>query len=961
MFDVKRPMPYGAGAVALGLLFSGSTFAQTQSQTKSGSSSEPELQEIVVTGSLIKRTDTETPSPVQVITADDLKNSGYTNVSDVIRNLSATGMGTLNQNFDQAFASGGSGVALRGLTVGDTLTLIDGERMVAYPVSDDGQRSFVDITDIPFNAIDTIEVLKDGASAIYGADAIAGVVNIKLKKTYVGSDFVVEGGTTQHGDGTTEHLSGIMGFGDLSNDGYNVYVAVDFHHTDKIDASSRDGAFTNLDWSGLPGGLNTMPGAIGAHGSTYPESLTGYLINPNTSSGQPYAFLPGCTQALQSADKRTFAFPGLIQTPSEQTDVLSKFTKNLADDWSLTVTGSVFNSVAEQVSPQNTSNAYVTTGANQGSIVNVAFSPGVGPIAVPYPILSLPASSPLNPFGARADLVYSFPDIGPFLTNVDTTTYRFYTDVKGAAAGWDLDGAVGVMYSSEHEKYSGLIEPGAAQDALNSGAYVPGISTDGAALFAPHAYTTMSSTLDVVEFHGSRELAQMDGGPLSLAAGAQYFHKAQNAQQPPSISSGLQEGTTAFTVGSQDDTAAFVELQAQPVKPLELNGAVRYDHYDTYGGSATPKVGFKFTPVNEFAVRGTWGKGFRAPSISESGTAGTAFGEANTFDPVLCPGGVPNVKGTFNALCSYAGTGVEPGNPALKAVTSTNLTFGVIFEPSQAFNVSVDYYRIELKNDIWSAAGLGGLANNIGTVRGAPATLAMCTATVSTGTCPQTFVTTPVGYPNYLIVPYLNAADTKTAGIDVDLRSHFDLGDFGKLIAEVNYTFIQQYEIVTEGITYDLAGTHGPSSVSGDTGNPKNRATASLTWQGGPVTSTVTVNYTGAFSVTDPSGGQDTCLQALEDRGDSAYGPAIASTVTTLPSAWYPYCSVHHFTDVNLYASYAATDHVSVHASITNLFNTLPPVDLATYGGAGGLAYDSALHQDGAVGRFFLVGANFKF
>lgn len=936
-------------------LFSAGSLAQTQAADSTAS---PELQEIVVTGSLIKRTNTETPSPVQIITAEDLKNTGYTNVSDVLRNLPAAGQGTLNQNFDQAFASGGAGIALRGLTVGDTLTLIDGEREVAYPLSDDGQRSFVDITAIPFNAVDTIEVLKDGASAIYGADAIAGVVNIKLKKTYVGSEFTAEGGTSQHSDGTTEHLSGIMGWGDLGSDGYNLYVALDFHHADKIDASSRGGEFTNLNWSDLPGGLNTTPGAIGAHGSFYPESLTGYLINP---AGGPYAFLPGCSQAAQNADKCTFPFPGLIQAPSRQTDLLSKFTKALANDWTLTVTASVFDSVAQQVSPQNTSNSYVTTGINQGSIVNVAFSPGKGPFAVAYPVLSLPASSPLNPFGVAADLAYSFPDIGPFQTDVDTTTYRLYTDLKGSVAGWNLDGAVGVMYATEREKYFGLIEPGAVQAALNDGSYIPGVSTNGASLFAPEASTTMSSTLDVFEFHGARELAQLPGGPLSLAAGVQYFHKAQNAQQPPSISSGIQEGTTAFSVGSQDDTAGFVELQAQPLKQLELNGAVRYDHYDTYGGSATPKFGFKFTPVNQFAVRGTWGKGFRAPSISESGTSGIAFGEANTHDPILCPGGVANVKGTFNSLCSYAGTGVQPGNPDLKAVTSTNFTFGVIFEPLENFNVSVDYYRIELKNDIWSAAGLGGLANNIGTVRGAPALLPMCTATVTTGTCPQTLTLTPVGFPNYVIVPYLNAADTKTAGIDVDLRSRFDLGDFGKLTTELNYTFIQQYEIETEGITYDLAGTHGPSSVSGDTGNPRQRATASLTWQQGPVTATGSVNYIGAFSVTDPSGGQTTCLSALQNRGDSAYGPAISSSVTTLPSAWYQYCSVHHFTSVNMYASYAATDHLSMHASITNLFNALPPVDLATYGGAGGLAYDAALHQDGAVGRFYLVGAAYKF
>src|ERR1700685_2884499 len=168
-------------------------------QQASGSSQGPQLQEIVVTGSLIKRTDTETPSPVQVITATDLLNSGYTNVSDVLRNLSANGAGTLNQGFGQAFATGGSGIALRGLTVGDTLTLVDGERMVDYPLSDDGERSFVDVSAIPFNAIDTVEVLKDGGSALYGADAIAGVVNIKLKKTYVGSELTMEAGSSQDG------------------------------------------------------------------------------------------------------------------------------------------------------------------------------------------------------------------------------------------------------------------------------------------------------------------------------------------------------------------------------------------------------------------------------------------------------------------------------------------------------------------------------------------------------------------------------------------------------------------------------------------------------------------------------------------------------------------------------------------------------------------------------------------
>src|SRR6202021_1913919 len=325
---------YGLRVLITAKAASASLFAvSAHAQQSTAAAQGPELQEIVVTGSLIKRTDTETPSPVQIITDQDLKNSGYTNVVDVLRNLSANGSGTLSQGFGQAFAAGASGIALRGLSVGDTLTLIDGERMVSYPLSDDGERSFVDVTAIPFNAVESVEVLKDGASAVYGADAIAGVVNVKLKKTYVGSEVTMEMGTTQHGDGTTEHGAGIWGMGDLASDGYNVYVALDWHHQDAILGSNRDGAFTTTNWSALPGGVNTQPGAIGASGLAYPDSTTGYLINPNTASGQPYAFLPGCTQALQSADKCTFAFPGTIQSPTTQINILSKFTKSLGNDW----------------------------------------------------------------------------------------------------------------------------------------------------------------------------------------------------------------------------------------------------------------------------------------------------------------------------------------------------------------------------------------------------------------------------------------------------------------------------------------------------------------------------------------------------------------------------------------------------------------------------------------------------
>jgi iron complex outermembrane recepter protein len=953
------------GAALVAAVFSATT-ANAQQQAQAQPASGPELQEVVVTGSLIKRTNTETPSPVQILSADDLKNTGYSTVSDVLHNLAANGQGTLSQGFGQAFASGGNGIALRGLTVGDTLTLIDGERMVAYPLSDDGERSFVDVSAIPINAIESIEVLKDGASALYGADAIAGVVNIRLKQTYEGAEVTGEYGATQHWDGNTIHGAAIVGWGDLASDGYNVYVALDFHRQDLIWGTSRSGDWTNLNWSGLPGGVNTTPGVPGSQGLALTDSATGYLLNPNPANGLPAeTFLPGCTAALQAASKCTFSFPGQIQPPTEQTNFLSKMTKALSSDWKLTVTASLFDSVAQQTAPPTEpafGHLLQQTGAENGLLPLIAWGPSIPRTTIVYNELTLPANSPLNPYGAPADLVYSFPDIGPWVVNTDTQTYRLFGDLRGTAGGWDLDASVGVMYAKMDLSFQGGLIPAVAQEALNDGTYVPGagaaVNAAAIAAMAPEAHTSPSSTLDVIDLHGSRDLFQMAGGPLSLAAGVQYVHKAQNDQDPSAIAEGIQEGITNFTVGSQDDTAGFVEIGGKPISQLEIDAAVRYDHYDTYGGQATPKFGVKYTPIDMLSVRGTWGKGFRAPSISESGNSGIVYGFGNGPDPVLCANGA-NAAGSYNAYCNYPITGVQPPNPQLKAVTSTNATFGVIFEPVNAFNISVDWYRIQLNNDIVSALETGGLSDYIFIQRGPQEKLPVCTNTTTNGTpCTTALVETPVGIPEYTLFPYINAGTTRTSGIDIDLRSRFDLGDFGRLSAELNYTYISQYEISANGFTADLAGTHGPSEVSGDTGNPKQRAVASLTWDKGPATATLSANYVGAFSINDPSEGWDSCLVALQTSGDG-YGAAISGAVTTLAPQWNQYCTVHSFTSFNLYGRYAVNEHFAVSGSIRNLLNTAPPVDLETYGG-GALYRYTTLDQDGAVGRFFMLGATYK-
>jgi iron complex outermembrane receptor protein len=939
---------WGIAAAGLGTaLMSAVAMGQT-----AATAAAPELQEIIVTGSLIKRTDIETPSPVQILTGDQIQQMGYTNLSQVLSNLSANGQGTLSQSFGQAFASGASGVALRGLTVGDTLVLIDGKRMVDYPISDDNQRSFVDVSAIPFNAIETVEVLKDGASAIYGADAIAGVVNIILKKNYTGTEVTAEAGTSQKHDGTTEHLAGITGFGDLASDGYNAYLAVDFHHQDQILAADRHGGFTNLDFSSLPGGLNTTPGSFGNPNIPYPATTTGYLINPANPGFANATFLPGCTANQQMLNQCTTAYHQLqIQPSTGQTNVLAKFTKALAGDWTTSVSASLFNSKAEQVCC-----SFAGTGYASGGIVNLAVAPGVNPAFVAYPILTVPAGYPGNTTGAAAPLVYNFHEIGLPTTLTDTNTYRLVADIKGTALGWDIDGSLGGMYSRMDLKELSLLEPGLVQSALNNG-YVIGSGASSAAgsLLAPEAISHPTSTLYIADLHGSKALFNLPGGPFSLALGAQFFHKVENDLPPPTVSTGVQEGNSAFALGSQNDAAAFLEFNAQPVKMLELDGAVRYDNYNNgVGGATTPKISAKFKPIEQFVLRGTWGKGFRAPSPAESQQSGNFFGAGTTNDPVLCPNpGTPNAKGNFPSQCNFGLTGLQQPGKTLAPVKSTNSTIGVIFEPSKNFNVSADYYHIKVTGDIISELQVGGIGAYTSLVRGPAATLPFCTAN---NVCTSSVVT-PVGLAAFGTFPYINAGETQTEGIDVDFQSHFDLGDFGRLTAELNYTHVIEYNQVVDGVTYHLSGTHGPSAISGDTGNPKDRAVFTLSWDRGPMLVSATVNYTSHFSITDPSSGVNTCEQGLLYGGTSAYGAHFT------PNANVPgyLCTVHTFTDVNLYGRYAVNDHLAVHGSINNVFNREPPIDAQTYGGGGQLAYDGSLNQDGAVGRFFLVGATYKF
>ena len=198
-------------------------------------------EEIIITGSLLPRTSRETPSPVTVLSAETLAQRGINTVSEAVQRISANNAGTIQAGWNTGFnfASGAKAPSLRGLTVQDTVSLFDGLRMAVYPLADDGQRNFVDLNTIPNAIIDRIEILRDGASSTYGADAIAGVVNIITKKEIQGLHANVSYGISQRGDGKEPHVDLTYGFGDLASQGFNIYVSGEYQKTGAIFAKDR--------------------------------------------------------------------------------------------------------------------------------------------------------------------------------------------------------------------------------------------------------------------------------------------------------------------------------------------------------------------------------------------------------------------------------------------------------------------------------------------------------------------------------------------------------------------------------------------------------------------------------------------------------------------------------------------------------------------------------------------------
>jgi iron complex outermembrane receptor protein len=893
------------------------------------------LETVTVTGSYIRRTDTETPSPVQVITTDEIEKRGITTMADAIRGLSSDNSGTLTQAFNGALAGGASGVSLRGLTLDATLVLLDGHRMAPYPLADDGQRPFVDLSSLPMGIVDRVEVLKDGASAVYGSDAIAGVVNVILKKEFTGFDVMASGGSSYKGDGLSQRASITYGFGNLAADGHNTYINFDFRHEASIAQTSRGSYLNNLDLRPY-GGSDLTPGVILQDApNNFANTIPG-MVAPLQGGAQvdQWYMLPGCAArnlnysggcSWNSNDYKQ------IQPRTEGIDFSVRHTQNFADGWQGTVMASLFDSQSEQYNNPPTSVPATWVGAASGVLVDQT-NPATTPIVLGPNNMSNPFN-PASPYYAAASQYYgasfanyvnnpallylTLADLGPQHTLFNTNTVRFVGDLTGTVAGWDVTASLGYVRSATHITYDGFVRASALNAALANGTYQIGQNSNLnspqlLATLAPQSSDTATSALSFVSVNATRSLLELPGGPLSVAVGAEARElTSDNPGEPYAIESDIIGAGSSYAKGSQTVSAAYFEFSAPPVKGLEVDAAGRVDRYANIGTSFTPKVGVKWTPIPELALRATFARGFRAPGPAENGIGSTGTATTAPVDPLRCPyTNLPTDCGLANVAV------LSQTNRDLKPERSKSYTVGFVLEPLAQTNLTVDYFRIRRDNEI------------------IPEPLALA-APVRGAQQPGTDYPGPI---IYYAQPYVNASSSQTAGFDGELRTRWSLGNYGAISAGMSATYLTMSQQTFGGGTFQYAGTVGPTAVGGSVGTPRTRATGDLQWERGPLTVGGFINYRSHMKAIDEStSGPDVCLQYYDTN---------------------PNCYIASFTTGDLFGKYRWSKQLETTLTITNVTNRLPPLDSATYGGVN---YDPSLDQTGAIGRYFELEAHYRY
>jgi len=871
---------------------------------------ESNVEKIMVTGSRIARAEVESTSPITVVSKETLLNLGISDVSSALRRLPAlTGNTTNNQSTDGS--NNTQNATLRGIEATNTLVLVNGRRVVGS--DSDG---LVDLSTIPFEAIQQIEVLKDGASAIYGSDAIAGVVNIITRKNYDGFEVSVHRGQSSEGDADERRVGVVMGG---SSDKSSFMIAASISNNQGW--GSKDRPMT-ADADQTPyGGSNRRSG-------TAPNpKLTGFGLGDGTwtvpDASNPGAVIPW----VYSNEGYNWKEETSGANDNKTTSVYITGDYSLTEDTTFFAELSFHDGFVQgNQAPPGTDTGYY--GDNVDTPNAFKRYPdadgnnfGVGP------------NQKYNPFGVAGNVSKRLSEYGPRIYKTDNKVFRYTAGVRGVVAD-DYDWEV--VFSSQTAK---LISEGGPQPSIQQIERALSDECETTAdpncvalnVFGPAGSVTQemldfinttapSSTdkndLSFVQASIAGPVFDLPAGEMMFSAGAEYREdelslSVDQAQRTATFDVSWGGSVTPVVSPVREITEFYVELAIPVLDNLNIDAAVRYSDYSDINQSTTnPKLGIIYEPLESLKLRASFSTGFRAPTMAEMYQGRTSSIIGNLYDPCNpnneentlltsvqgCANLNPaNMQNTIQSFDQIGG-----GNPELKPEEADNMTLGIVFQPLENLSMTLDYYDIEQSNVVFASANYvvdQALAGN-------PAYVDRVIRS-NNGT----------GYVQTVIAPADNIAARELSGYDFNINYLLEthMGDWR---FNLDATRVKEFKVQDTSDTpfRDITGNYDSAFGS----IPETKVNFQLDWS--------YENYRATW--------------------DATYNSDIEASETDIMDS-----TVFHNMQVGYFIDAIKTD---VHFGIQNVFDKEPP-----FLSANGNATDDNLYS--FRGRFYYVGVSRSF
>ena len=750
------------------------------------------LERIEITGSLIKRIEGETALPIVTITAEELARAGITNAEEAVRLITQNQGGFPTSLSTSQFVGAAAYANLRSLGAQRTLVLLNGRRVVRNP---SGAVS-VDLNTLPLAAVQRIEALTDGASATYGSDAIAGVINFITRREYQGVTVSGEVQIPEEPGSEIYTASLVAGWGNLEKQRWNVYGSLNYRKQEPLGGTERDFAarayvpergFNGTSPVTFPGNYSQSVDPDGS-GPAPPR-----VAVPNTNPSLPACFPPSSIRVLTDpnrcfADTQPFTW---THPKQEQWQVFSRGSFAISD--SATLFAEYFyarNGIVTQIAPS----------PEQGLTLTPAspYYPGNGITPITHP--GLVTTAPVT-VGWRTTA------LGPRVSEWQNDTQRAVAGIEGSASGWDYQGA---LLWSKSRVTQDLVSGQPNLFAVRSGV----AGTGGAPFLNPFGDQTpeglaylranvLTGTLaqDESELQSvsgvlSRRFGELPGGPMSVAVGLEY-REEQTTSSTDLAKSALAGSFTiapnALLEFQRDLSAVALEMAFPVARGLEFGAAVRYDRYSDFGSTTNPKVTLRYTPVQELLLRASYNSGFAAPTLFDLfSTQHVMPTGLRANDPLLCPGGNPVPGAVPSRDCDAPVQRLAGGNPTLLPEESTAYTVGFVIQPVPSFTFSVDFFKYEVTDTI-DTIGLGNIFNDPAQY---PALFIRCSQVPAAQrvTFASCLSPGPVDPLAYVIDTQQNLGNIEVKGLDFQANWQGPVTSMGRFSVGLRGTYISSYD-----------------------------------------------------------------------------------------------------------------------------------------------------------------------